>query len=493
MKKLATLLLAAGMMLGASTAAQAVDVKVSGQWDFNAEFGNTSFSESKQQMHGNNGHSEFRQRLRTQIDIVASEALSGTVQFEIGDTTWGKSSSAAGRGSGGSIGADGVSVEVKRAYIDYIIPQTDLKMRVGIQGIDTPSFTGIGSAVLANNAEVGGIVASYQFTPEVAVTAMWFRPYGANASNDDDLYNDRTWDDMDVFGLAIPLTFDGIKVTPWGMYAAIGRDALTSEGNYAASQANSSNTQLLPVWMDGDEARYADDGQGNAFWLGLASQLNFGTPLTIALDVNYGSVDLGTSETTGYDIKREGWLIAASAKYKLDFMTPTIFGWYGSGDDDDYMDGSEIMPAISGQSKMTSLGMDGGYGISAGAIMGESILTAGTWGIGIQLADICYMEDLKHTFTVTYYQGTNDSAMTTANGGLVSSPFMDSGSGFYLTEDDNAIEVNLTNTYDIYKNLQFCVELGYIRLDIDEDNWGSDVEGDVEDAYKIAFALRYHF
>ena len=27
------------------------------------------------------------------------------------------------------------------------------------------------------------------------------------------------------------MTFDGVKVTPWGMYGAIGRDSLNNAGN----------------------------------------------------------------------------------------------------------------------------------------------------------------------------------------------------------------------------------------------------------------------
>ena len=73
------------------------------------------------------------QRLRLQLDAVASESLSGTVYFEIGDTTWGQNV------SGGALGADQKIVELKNAYIDWMVPNTDLKFRMGIQNIAMPN------------------------------------------------------------------------------------------------------------------------------------------------------------------------------------------------------------------------------------------------------------------------------------------------------------------------------------------------------------------
>ena len=104
------------------------------------------------------------QRLRLQLDAVASESLSGTVYFEIGDTTWGQNS------SGGALGADSNSVvELKNAYIDWMVPNTALKFRMGIQTITMPNVAG-GSAVLDDDA--AGIVANYQFNENVGLTAV---------------------------------------------------------------------------------------------------------------------------------------------------------------------------------------------------------------------------------------------------------------------------------------------------------------------------------
>ncbi len=128
MTKIATLLLAAGLVFGVATGASAIDFKAKGQWIMSFDYGqHGDFASGNSSKGGHTGYKkgeddfEARQRVRLQLDAVASEALSGTVFFEMGDTLWGKA-------DGGALGADGKIVEVKRAYIDWMVPQTDLKV-----------------------------------------------------------------------------------------------------------------------------------------------------------------------------------------------------------------------------------------------------------------------------------------------------------------------------------------------------------------------------
>ena len=94
MKKLMTLALAAGMLLGAATGASAIDFKAKGQWLMGFSAGDGSLvshvKDNKASNHNKAADTDdifgASQRLRLQLDAVASEALSGTVFFEIGDT-----------------------------------------------------------------------------------------------------------------------------------------------------------------------------------------------------------------------------------------------------------------------------------------------------------------------------------------------------------------------------------------------------------------------
>ena len=214
MKKLMTLALAAAMMLGAATGANAIDFKAKGQWIMSFDYGmHGNFGESKAKNNSgfkNEDEFEARQRVRLQLDAVASEALSGTVFFEIGDQVWGDND------NGGALGADGKVVELKRAYIDWMVPQTDLKVRMGIQGIALPSFTTNASQIMDD--DVAAISLNYQFNENVGLTAFWARPYNDNYGykyNSTTGDNKNYMDNMDMFAVLLPLTFDGVKVTPW--------------------------------------------------------------------------------------------------------------------------------------------------------------------------------------------------------------------------------------------------------------------------------------
>ena len=95
-------LLAAGLFLGATGSAKAIDFKVSGEWLVGFGVGDSNLTKHTQNTKGgpktkSNSNDDFAagQRLRLQLDAVASEALSGTVFFEIGDQTWAKPTKAA--------------------------------------------------------------------------------------------------------------------------------------------------------------------------------------------------------------------------------------------------------------------------------------------------------------------------------------------------------------------------------------------------------------
>ena len=459
MKRIVTLLLAAGLVFGAFSGAQAADVKVKGQWDFAFEWtDNTKFKGSK---HGGAGEDDFdaRQRLRTQIDIVASEALSGTVYFEIGNSSWGASDAA--------LGADGLAVEVKRSYIDWIVPQTDLKVRMGIQGIALPGFVA-GSPILDD--DVAGLTASYAFNSNVAVTAGWARPYNQSATAESATTN--TFDEMDLGFLAVPVTLDGVKVTPWAMYGQIGKDTQISGASSKYAVAG-----LLPLNKSGLDST---DSSTDMWWAGLSAEMTMFSPFRVALDGVYGSVD---ANAEAWD--RAGWLIIGAVDYKMDMFTPGIFAWYGSGDDSDAANGSEMMPYIAPDFGPTSFGFNK---VSPG-IATEGILSgsgAGTWGIGLQAKDIMFLEGLKHTFRVAYVKGTNAKNLATAP-----TDFRKDNFGVYLTEEDSAWEVNFDHAYKIYENLDLLVEMGYIKLDMDKDVWAA--KGDFDDAWKFGINLKYGF
>ena len=472
MKRIVTLILAAGLILGATSAAHAVDFKVSGLWQHRVSFADRNFSK-------HNGDDKLRaaSRLRTQIDVIASESLKGVMFFEIGHQNWGKSA------EGASLGTDGKEIKVRYSYVDWVIPQTDVKVRMGLQKYVLPNFSTIGSPIL--DADGAGITISNQFTENVGANLFWLR---AENDNDPEMTKHDAHDAMDFIGLTVPLTFDGVKVTPWGMGAFVGHDSFKG-GNF---DLKSPMTQgMLPLKSTADIVAASDKDRGNAWYGGVAADVTYFEPFHFALDAAYGSVDMGTSQLKGknFDVKRAGWYASFLAEYKMDYCTPGLLFWYSSGDDANPYNGSERMPSIDPDVYVTSYGFDGtNYG-GAAQTMGFSI--TGTWAVMARVKDISFMEDLSHVLRVVYYQGTNNKEMVREK--MISNPQANQYDMMYLTTGDKAVEVNFDTEYKLYKNLSLFVELGYIRLDLDKDLWKGVGYEAKQNNFKGTFSIGYKF
>ena len=123
--------------------AHALEVRVKGQWDFAYGWvGNMVFKDSinrsdvysRTRSDRDDDNFQATQRLRTQIDFIASESLRGVLMFEI-QTDWGRDGDyrryenndrqyvLVSGTEGGRLDADGVNIRTKRAYIDWLIPE----------------------------------------------------------------------------------------------------------------------------------------------------------------------------------------------------------------------------------------------------------------------------------------------------------------------------------------------------------------------------------
>ncbi len=479
MKRIVTLLLAAGLVFGASSAAKAVDFKVSGYWQFGFDWTNAGYAGDSQKKGDEGDRFAAGQRFRTQIDVIASENLKGVVQFEIGKTLWGQ--------DGGKWGTDEAGVKVRYSYVDWVVPQTDLKIRMGLQPFSLPEFVGAGAAVFSTDG--AGIVASYDINEMVGVSLFWSRAY--NDYDDSGLPDRGHYNDMDVVGLTVPVKGDGFKVTPWAMYSVIGRNTNASYRDPADPTAGVDYgipAGLLP------RGGYllADDEEGQAWWAGFGGEVTLFDPFRVAMEFAYGSADFGS--TGNADMERKGWYAALLAEYKLDMMTPGLLFWYASGDDDDANDGSERMPTLVQGSNSTwaplSLAYDGVPFTprSTQVLNGTESSMMGSWGVVAQLKDITFLENLKHTLRAGYIRGTNDAEMIKS----VSVELAGGVPGDYLTEDDWAWEVDFLTDYQIYENLSMVVDFAYLRVDWDSawKDAGYDLE---KNFYRAGLYLRYAF
>jgi hypothetical protein len=506
MKRIMALILAATFAFaGVANAQSGVDVKVKGTWDFTFGWAETSFADSQLR----NDRDEDRnadnfiamQRVRVQVNFIASENLQGVLMFEIGDINWGrdgnKGGTKTGQGSGGDLAADGVNIETKRAYLDWMIPDTGVSVRMGIQGLALPMATNFGSPVF--NDDVAAITVSYKFDSTFAITAFWARPYNQYLSDTEKRHLD---DELDLFGVILPITLDGMEFTPWFVAG--------NNGSASGFMDKMTGRSLDPDASGSRKyghSNFDENDSGFVWWAGLAASFDLYDPLTFSFDIMYGDAHknyYGYFDTAAFSendglIGTRGWFIDARIDYAFDFGTLGLFGWWGSGDSTAGINAGQLGRMAGGFSSSgyapTSFGWDGGFGMGfSDHVVGYA--GSGTWGIGIQLYDVSFIEDLTHTLRFAYYTGTNEKDIIREYGG-VPQTHMRFGDGLYLTDGDNVFEINFDHKYKIYDNLTMFIELGYIHLDRDsvwkhtstKHNRGDDTD----DAWKAQVHFQYAF
>ena len=443
MKKLATLLLAAGMVVASTAPANAVDVKVDARF-------RTSFATGSNGFAGDN-YESVQHRLRLGLTMAASENLSAYTQFQFGGYEWGTTN------KHGKADGNGDKITARMLYLDWTVPGTPVKVRMGRHQFGLPAEAfGTNSILGAGYGNREGVVVTAPVADWLGLTAIWAR-IGSDGGTDLD-QNKNT----DLFALAANLKFEGVS---GAVYAA-----------YAAHDGYEEKEQV--VYFDGVPSYYSDkdgkrlttggnpamcygmpDVEGDAYWLGFTSTFSFFDPFTLKLSAAYGEFNAANKG----DDNENGWNVQVKGEYALPFGTAVLGGWYFSGADED---GKGNMPH-SGYFAGTNHYFDGFAALNNAH--GNTTLY-GQWAVQAGIEGVSFLEGLSHDLHVTYMQGTNDKDFETKK----------NATDTWLTEDDSMVEISLNNVYKVYKNLSARLELAYIINDfdnkganagLDEDDW----------------------
>lgn len=420
------------------------------QWVDNLDF------QSNDATNAGNEEDDFAalQRITLGFEYGSNEYLRAVVSAEI-DTMWGAPDNGNDYG-GGAIGTDGGVLQLLHAYTDFTT--ADITWRVGLQGLAWPSAT-YGSPVL--DTDVAGIVASYSFNEQAGLTLAWVRAEDGqdNFTSATANVEDQNNDEVDLVSVLLPLTMDGWSLTPYATYGLVGGDsALSGESGLAGPNAVARTDNL------------------DALWAGAALEISAFDPLTIGVDLVYGSLSGDEAEAND----RSGWFFASKALYKLDSCTPGLLAFYGSGEDEDVSNGSEALPTLDGGFSPTHFGFDGNLDTVSGGLLGSRTDMV---GLGLVIEDISFTENLTHRLALLYGRGTSSKEMGDLH--------KNAGNGLVLTEEDSFWEINVDSTYQVYENLALAAQVGYLAVDWDEDAWANASER--EDAMKLSFTLTYEF
>ena len=446
MKKLLTLLLAAGMVVSAANGASAVEMKVSGSWLNSFTFADNLFGKNALMEKSDDGSFRANQQLNVKLDMVMSEALSATLLLRVAD---GQGSMPAYQWGTQGTGGQGRGVTARQAYLDWLVPNTDVLVRMGRQGVAMPSYT-FGSPVL--DTSIDGVMVNAPVNDMVAVNVGWLRP----------LASVNAWDaphqvhsSIDLAYLGVDVAADGFKVTPWGMIGFVGSEAGVVRDSTGVIDYKKSKDYDLMGW------NYATENT-MAYWVGIGGELTMFDPFKFTVDFLYSGNDAdGVAE-------RDGWYAALGAEMKAGFATPFVKGWYASGDDAD----------SKGSNRMLSVKQGGAFDASAiyfdaNALLGATIdicSPAGTWGVQAGMKDVSFVEDLTHRLSVTYFQGTNNTNRITSQDPVLVAHRPDSPVG-YMTTADSAWEIDFLSSYKLYQNLTANLLLAYLITDFDETVW----------------------
>ncbi len=288
------------------------------------------------------------QRIRMYFSFIASERLQMVTKWEA-DTVWGNETAGAGRHGGGDVGSDAVNLEMKNAYIDFLIPQTPVRATVGVQGI----------------ALMKGWIVDDDFS--AAVLSTKYDPVdiklGYIAARNEDVSSYPSDNIDDVFGAV------EFKQGPFSggfnvFWQNANRDPISTQfaRNTPSTSQNANNT--TSVWRLIDSVARQNTAVGaasayvppattnNAANLGYVEDNNLvdlGISLGYKMDwlnvfVNYVQ-NLGSYDAVGnasgrrvfvgdgnYDYR--GYMVEAAANVAFNPFTFTVGGFYTSGDTD---------------------------------------------------------------------------------------------------------------------------------------------------------------
>lgn len=244
-----------------------------------ALFQNWTVWENKYDFDNNNGASAastgdltrrgISQRVNFGLEWGDSKFARGVVMFEMDSTNWGEDPYAAGTftsgGSGrmGVAGTDQVQLEIKHAYVDFMIPNTPLKVIAGLQGF------GIGGR-LVQGRDIPGVRLIVPLGPQT-IGLLWWRENETSRN---------TSQTNDTYGFTYDFKTKAFNVNAYGLYK------------------NDLRTTL----------------KDNPWWLGAGGAVPMG-PLALSGQFVYvgGTKDLATTTKADY----AAWALEALATFRL--------------------------------------------------------------------------------------------------------------------------------------------------------------------------------
>jgi hypothetical protein len=482
MKRIAIMALLVSMVFGAAIASAATEVKMTGDARIHANFWSNINYTGWNAKGTNTGDSlTIWERFRLRSDFIANEGLKFRFGIRVNNKAWGNDTF--------TVDNPAVSIDVYQAFLQFKWPGTDVEFTVGLQDLGLPvSSEGMLNAnPVLGGTRAGAAIVAIPVADQFKIIAGFTRLLDTN--KDFDTTTTQVPDEFDGYFLALPITLDGFKATPWGLLAVAGKNAgyATAVGSSPRFSAASLATNLASAGYALAPAGFKES-QTVYWWVGSTFAITALDPFKFYADVVYGE---GAGQQGSR--RRAGLFFDVAAEYTgLDMLTPQVTFWYSTGEDSSMRNGSERMPVVAGAwGPSTSFMFD-----CSQAFAGPHMNTnpQGSWGFVVALNKISFIQDLTHRLTFTYARGTNSPrALRQANALWGTGNYVQIGRD--LTTNEYVYGVSFDNQYNIYENLAAIVEAGWAHGYFEKGVWGRRLVNQAKngDVWNVAFGLQYKF
>ena len=375
---------------------------------------------------------------------TAPGGVSGN-QFNFRPTRLGGPTAASGNNMGAS-NTDQLSVEVKHAYIDFVVPSTPLSVMAGLQ------FFGIGGP-LANflmSTDLAAVRVTANFAPH-SIEAFYAPQYKGNFARDNDgtLMGLRYWLKQPTATVEAFFVYDRDRRTQTETWTLAGTPGAAGTTNYTLTQTLASrNYDVMPYWV----------GFWSSFKLG-----NF----TIEPMAIYQGGDarkyFATPPPTG-DVKYSAYELDLNLNYQIG---PGLFvgveGFYASGGDTGKTDELNLFSFTPGSESGWGFGNGKSvfyfgngdfqyYGYRQNSVGGHWFARAD--------AEFSPLAWLRLQLNYLYIGDTAKGSLAaqSATGATNNAPYL---SRVDADKKEIGQEINLIATFKIYQNLTYMMGFGY--------------------------------
>jgi len=390
------------------------------------------------------------ERYRFYLQYGDPKTVRAVIGFEADSTEWGEPR-ASGTVTGGRMGgwtSDSTNLEIKHAFLDFVVPNTPVRVKAGIQDF------WYGGRLLMNN-DGPGVKVGVDFAPH-SFEAFWIR-LADDASLTSPTANSsltrQSYVVADIYGVDYK-----VKQRDWDLNAYF----MYLNDRWSGTQTTWGDpTGLFSVPINN---KFND----KPWWLGVAGGFRPGNWTFYGQAVYVGGErEFVTGNVSSQDYK--AYVVEASAKYQIGpGMFVGIEGFYASGNDADSQDEIKYMPVTRSSEGRSIFGNDRTVffwmnAAQMGYYHNRNIEFSGTW---YGRANFEYSPTSWVRFNLNYlYIGDtssgNPGTIVSRISGLPTTKIVNSALGTTQERDEDYLgqEINLITTFTIYKGFVYNIGL----------------------------------